>query len=65
MASTALETRKTMVHLLNTREENWASREVAVVVLFCVVFIVATGLLGLCISRAWGRRKAKRQTSNV
>ncbi|PVH85181.1 hypothetical protein DL98DRAFT_546224 [Cadophora sp. DSE1049] len=64
MAFATLEAHKTLARLLTKREDNWATREVGVVVVFCIVFVVASGLIGLCISRALGRRKAKRQTSH-
>ena len=39
---------------------NWASREVGVIVVFCIVFVVATGLIGLGISKYLAKRKARR-----
>ncbi|KAF8857415.1 hypothetical protein BDZ45DRAFT_674802 [Acephala macrosclerotiorum] len=47
-------------NLLIKREKNWAAREPGVILVFCIVFIVGSGLLGLCISRAIGRRRAAR-----
>ncbi|KAK1999291.1 hypothetical protein LX36DRAFT_574574 [Colletotrichum falcatum] len=43
------------------KRENWASQEAGVIVVFCIVFVVALGVTGLCISRCLSRRKAKRQ----
>ncbi|KAH8586685.1 hypothetical protein B0O99DRAFT_50447 [Bisporella sp. PMI_857] len=40
---------------------NWASREPGVIVVFCIVFVVACGLLGLYISRWLARRRARRE----
>lgn len=45
------------------KRRNWAGHEAGVIVVFCVVFIVATGLIGLWVSRALARRRAAR--SNV
>ncbi|EFQ28382.1 hypothetical protein CGRA01v4_12035 [Colletotrichum graminicola] len=47
------------VHQLAKRE-NWASKEAGVIVVFAIVFLVAVGVTGLCISRCLSRRKAKR-----
>ncbi|KAK1579549.1 uncharacterized protein LY79DRAFT_341397 [Colletotrichum navitas] len=47
------------VHQLAKRK-NWASREAGVIVVFAIVFIVACGVTGLCVSRCLSRRKAKR-----
>ena len=49
------------VHQL-TKRKNWASHEAGVIVVFCVVFIVASGLIGLKISRVIARRRAARST---
>jgi hypothetical protein len=46
-------------HQLSKRS-NWASREAGVIVVFCVVFIVATGLISLWVSRLISRRRAAR-----
>lgn len=63
--SSHLSTRDTISHMLVKRKKNWAAREAGVVVVFCIVFVVASGLIGLWISRVLGRRKAKRQASHV
>jgi hypothetical protein len=42
------------------KRDNWAQREKGVIVVFCIVFIVAAGVLGLCISRWFSRRRAAR-----
>jgi len=47
-------------HQLIRRKSNWAGHEAGVIVVFCVVFVVAVGLLSLCISRALARRRAAR-----
>lgn len=39
-------------------KRNWAGQEAGVIVVFCIAFIVASGLLGLCISRWISRRRA-------
>jgi hypothetical protein len=45
-------------HQLSKR--NWAGQEAGVIVVFCIVFVVGVGLLGLCVSRYLARRKAAR-----
>jgi hypothetical protein len=47
-------------HQLTKR--NWAGQEAGVIVVFCIVFVVGVGLLGLCISKYLTRRKAARPT---
>lgn len=45
------------------REKNWAAREPGVIVVFCVVFLVAVGLIALWIYKKMvARRAAKQQT---
>lgn len=46
--------------LLSKREKSWPAREAGVMVVFCVVFVVASGLLALCISRSIAKRRAAR-----
>ena len=41
------------------KRKSWAAREAGVIVVFCVVFIVASGLLGLQLSRWIARRREK------
>jgi hypothetical protein len=48
------------VNQLIKRDGNWASQEAGVIVVFCIVFIVGTGLIGLWISRFIARRRAAR-----
>lgn len=40
------------------KRKNFAAREPGVIVVFCIVFIVAVGLLGLFITKWIQRRKA-------
>lgn len=47
------------VHQL-TKRSNWARREAGVIVVFCVVFIVATGLISLFLYRKLLARRARR-----
>ncbi|KAG9247750.1 hypothetical protein BJ878DRAFT_477122 [Calycina marina] len=47
-------------HQLSKRG-NWASHEAGVIVVFCIVFIVATGLISLRISRCLAKRRAARE----
>ncbi|KAI5858182.1 hypothetical protein GGS23DRAFT_335277 [Durotheca rogersii] len=42
------------------RRENWAQQEPGVIVVFCIVFVVGVGLIGLWISKALARRKASK-----
>ncbi|KAL3959601.1 hypothetical protein ACCO45_004718 [Purpureocillium lilacinum] len=41
-------------------KRNWASQEAGVIVVFCIVFIVAVGLISLWIHKILKRRKAAR-----
>ncbi|KAI0595921.1 hypothetical protein F4775DRAFT_341269 [Biscogniauxia sp. FL1348] len=41
--------------------ENWAQQEAGVVVVFCIVFVVAVGLIGLWISKCIAKRRATKQ----
>ncbi|KAF7898589.1 hypothetical protein EAF00_005035 [Botryotinia globosa] len=41
------------------KRQNWAAREPGVIVVFAIVFIVASGLIGLQISRWVSRYKEK------
>lgn len=59
-AITTLQVRESAGQLV--KRENWASQEAGVIVVFCIVFIVAVGLIGLFVSRALGRRRAARAT---
>jgi len=42
------------------KRKNWAAREPGVIVVFCIVFIVAVGLLGLFISKQCAKRRASK-----
>jgi len=55
-AISTLERREIIQQL--AKRENWASKEAGVILVFCIVFIVGTGLIGLCISQYLARRKA-------
>jgi hypothetical protein len=44
-------------------KRNWASQEAGVIVVFAIVFIVAVGVLSLCISRAIKARKVRSETA--
>ncbi|UNI24689.1 hypothetical protein JDV02_010419 [Purpureocillium takamizusanense] len=44
------------LHLLTKR--NWASQEAGVIVVFCIVFVVAVGLISLWIHKFLKKRKA-------
>jgi len=57
-AISSLQARDGVQHMI--KRSNWAGHEAGVVVVFCVVFIVAVGLLSLAVSRALARRRARR-----
>lgn len=42
------------------KRDNWASENAGVVLVFCIVFIIAVGLIILFIYRKWLARKAAR-----
>lgn len=56
--STAVVARDTFSHLA---KRNWASEEPGVIVVFCIVFIVAVGLIALFIHKKLAARREKRQ----
>lgn len=41
------------------KRSNWAGREAGVIVVFCIVFIVAVGLIGLLISKKMKARSER------
>jgi hypothetical protein len=54
----SLEARDVALQL--AKRSNWAGREAGVVLVFCIVFIVAVGIAGVCIGRWISRRRAAR-----
>ncbi|KAJ5166759.1 uncharacterized protein N7482_005540 [Penicillium canariense] len=44
------------------KRSNWASREPGVILVFCIVFLVAVGLLSLVLYRRWMKRKAEKES---
>jgi hypothetical protein len=46
------------MHQLNKRG-NWARHEAGVIVVFCIVFVVAMGLLSLAIRNLLAKRRVK------
>lgn len=44
------------------KRENWAKKEAGVVVVFCVVFVVAVGIISLLISKKLKARKARNES---
>ncbi|RYP55386.1 hypothetical protein DL768_000141 [Monosporascus sp. mg162] len=46
---------------LAKRQQNWAAQEPGVIVVFCIVFLVGCGLIGLWISKLISKRRAKKQ----
>ena len=47
-------------HTLVRRKSNWASHNVGVTLVFCIVFIIASGLIGLFLYRKMLARRARR-----
>jgi len=41
------------------KRENWARKEAGVVVVFCIIFVVAVGLLSILISKKMKARKER------
>ncbi|CAJ2502884.1 Uu.00g102780.m01.CDS01 [Anthostomella pinea] len=58
--NSAIVARDTFSHIAKRR--TWAQKEAGVIVVFAIVFVVGCGLLGLCISKALAKRKAKKQS---
>ncbi|KAK7429629.1 hypothetical protein QQZ08_003824 [Neonectria magnoliae] len=52
------------VHQL-VKRKNWAAKNVGVVVVFCIVFVVALFLIGLSVSKCLARRREARPPSHV
>ncbi|KAI2606065.1 uncharacterized protein GGS25DRAFT_523733 [Hypoxylon fragiforme] len=52
----ALVVRDTMNRIVP--RENWAQQEAGVIVVFCIVFVVGVGLIGLWISKCVAKRRA-------
>ncbi|UKZ46742.1 hypothetical protein TrVGV298_000951 [Trichoderma virens] len=42
------------------KRKNWAAREPGVIVVFCIVFVVAVGLIGLFIHKQCAKRRASK-----
>jgi len=40
------------------KRENWAAQEAGVIVVFCIVFVVAVGLIALFITKRMAARRA-------
>jgi hypothetical protein len=58
----SLMTRDSVAHQLAERS-NWASREAGVIVVFCIVGVVAIGLLGLFLYKKAAARKANKASA--
>ncbi|KAJ4316323.1 hypothetical protein N0V84_007902 [Fusarium piperis] len=56
----SLITRDEVVNQLVKREKNWAAREPGVMVVFCIVGVVAIGLIGLFVHKKLAARKANK-----
>ncbi|EAW12895.1 uncharacterized protein ACLA_013300 [Aspergillus clavatus NRRL 1] len=48
-----------------TKRRNWAGDNPGVILVFCIVFIVAMGLVFLFIYRKWMARKAAKKSYDV
>jgi tryptophan-rich sensory protein len=48
-------------HLHQLTRRGWAGREPGVIVVWCIVFIVAVGLVSLLLYRRWMRKRAEKQ----
>lgn len=59
--SNMLVARDSFSHL--AKRENWAQQEAGVVVVFCIVFVVAVGLLALFIHKKVAARRAAKQSA--
>ena len=46
-----------------TKHRSWAKHEAGVILVFCIIFIVAAGLIGLFLFRKLAARRAKRQAA--
>jgi hypothetical protein len=63
MPAVTLNTRTQVGSLVSiAKRGNWASREPGVILVFCIVFIVALGIIALFAYRKWMARKAKKQS---
>jgi cytoskeletal protein RodZ len=62
VAINALVTRDAVMHQLSKRK-NWAAREPGVIVVFCIVFLVAVGILIAQLYKCFQRRKERREMS--
>lgn len=54
----SLLTRDAPLHL--SKRSNWAGKNAGVVVVFCIVFVIAAGLLGIFLQRRYLARMARR-----
>lgn len=43
------------------KRENWAQQEAGVIVVFCIVFVVFVGVIGLFISKKISAARARKQ----
>ncbi|PGH28349.1 hypothetical protein GX50_08913 [[Emmonsia] crescens] len=60
MPALSLITRDEAVYHQLTKRKNWAGKNAGVVLVFCIVFIIAVGLISLFVYRWNLRRKAAR-----
>lgn len=45
------------------KRQNWAQKEAGVIVVFCIVFIVAVGIIGLFVGRKISAARARKQVA--
>ena len=57
--SKTIAVREAVSHI--AKRSNWAAEEPGVIVVLCIVFVVACGLIGLWISKQLAARKARKQ----
>lgn len=50
------------LHQLVKRKKNWAAKNPGVIVVFCIVFLVAVGIIALFAYRRWLKQKANKET---
>ncbi|KAK0386458.1 hypothetical protein NLU13_6294 [Sarocladium strictum] len=61
-AISTLEVTNSVLSQLAKREKSWPQREVGVMVVLCIVFVVAVGLIGLWLYKLAQKRKAAKAT---
>lgn len=57
--NTSLVARDTFSNI--AKRENWAKQEAGVVVVFCIVFLVAVGIIAMIITKKLAARRKRRE----